>query len=173
MFVSVFIVWCHFYDDLWSEPSLQVSESIPESEPCDGYLLLASSIRRSSSHRNNELKQATSSHHREVGRVYDTRSYVHFRQIRFRVQVRCHLLDWLFWSASCSVLLYVDELERGCLFRRNTLVGVTALGDRGSWSYPFNLCPLKCTRPPSSREGVQLSVLVPLFCGCQYWYNYL
>ena len=62
----------------------------------------------------------------------------------------------------------MDELERGCLFRRNTLVGVTAIGDRGSCSYPINLGPLKCTRPPSSREGVRLSVLVPLFCGCQY-----
>ena len=62
----------------------------------------------------------------------------------------------------------MDKLERGCLFRRNTLVGVTAIGDRGSWSYPINLGPLKCTRPPSSREGVRLSVLVPLFCGCQY-----
>ena len=32
----------------------------------------------------------------------------------------------------CSLLLYMDELERGCLFRRNTLVGVTTIGDRGS-----------------------------------------
>ena len=62
----------------------------------------------------------------------------------------------------------MDELERGCLFCRNTLVGVTTIGDRGSWSYPINLGPLKCTRPPSSREGVQLSILVPLFYGCQY-----
>ena len=62
----------------------------------------------------------------------------------------------------------MDELERGCLFCRNTLVGVTTIGDRGSCSYPINLGPLKCTRPPSSREGVRLSVLVPLFCGCQY-----
>ena len=62
----------------------------------------------------------------------------------------------------------MDELERGCLFRRNTLVGVTTIGDRDSCSYPINLGPLKCTRPPSSREGVRLSVLVPLFCGCQY-----
>ena len=62
----------------------------------------------------------------------------------------------------------MDELERGCLFRRNALVVVTAIGDRGSCLYPINLGPLKCTRPPSSREGVRLSVLVPLFCGCQY-----
>ena len=88
-------------------------------------------------------------------------------QIKFRVLDRCHLLDWLFWLASCSVLLYMDELERGCLFHRNTLVGVTTIGDRSSWLYPINLGPLKCTRPPSSREGVRLSVLVPLFCGCQ------
>ena len=27
---------------------------------------------------------------------------------------------------------YGFELERGCLFRRNTLVGVTTIGDRGS-----------------------------------------
>ena len=30
----------------------------------------------------------------------------------------------------CSLLLYMDELERGCLFCRNTLVGVTTIGDR-------------------------------------------
>ena len=54
-----------FCDDLWSEPSLQVSEFL-ESEPCDGCLLLASSIRCSSSHHDNELKQAISSHYHDM-----------------------------------------------------------------------------------------------------------
>ena len=35
-----------FCDDLWSEPSLQISEFV-ESEPCNGYLLLAFSVRQS------------------------------------------------------------------------------------------------------------------------------
>ena len=35
-----------FCDDLWSEPLFQVAECNVESAPCNGYLLLASSVRR-------------------------------------------------------------------------------------------------------------------------------
>ena len=68
IWVSVCIGFCHmmpFCDDLWSNPRSRFPSS-EKSEPCDGYLLLALSIRRSSPHHDNELKQATSSHHRGV-----------------------------------------------------------------------------------------------------------
>ena len=36
-----------FGDDLWSEPSFQVAECNVKSATCNGYLLLASSVRQS------------------------------------------------------------------------------------------------------------------------------
>ena len=88
-------------------------------------------------------------------------------QIKFRVlSVVIWWIDFLIGVLFCITIC--GWTRERMLFRRDTLVGVTTIGDRGSWSYLINLGPLKCTRPPSPREGVWLSILIALFCGCQW-----